>query len=81
MITFRVLVVAGLLLGGTPGIAQVASPAQTWIATWAAPAAARLDQPAQTLPATAQAFPWSKDVPAAVREATPNSFPSAARRR
>jgi lysophospholipase L1-like esterase len=72
MITFRVLVVAGLLLGGTPAIAQVASPAQTWIATWAAPAAARLDQPAQTLPATAQAFPWSKDVPAAVREATPN---------
>ena len=39
--------------------------AETWISTWAAPAFARTDQPAQTLSATAQAFPWSRDVPPA----------------
>ena len=39
--------------------------AETWISTWAAPAFARVDQPPQTLSATAQAFPWSSSVPSA----------------
>ncbi|MEI6761532.1 MAG: SGNH/GDSL hydrolase family protein [Betaproteobacteria bacterium] len=39
--------------------------AQTWISTWAAPAFARVDQPAQTLSPTARAFPWSQNVPTA----------------
>jgi hypothetical protein len=69
---FRTLVAATMLLAGTSAMTQAASPAQTWISTWAAPAVARIDQPAQVLPTAAQSFPWSKDVPAAVREATPN---------
>ncbi|MEI7444553.1 MAG: SGNH/GDSL hydrolase family protein [Burkholderiales bacterium] len=41
--------------------------ADRWIATWAAPGVARMDQPAQTLPASALAFPWARDVPASVQ--------------
>ena len=72
MKNFRTLVAATLMLAGTSAITQAASPAVPWIATWAAPAVARIDQPAQALSAAAQAFPWAKDVPAAVRDATPN---------
>jgi lysophospholipase L1-like esterase len=72
MIRFRALGAATMLLAGASGIAQAASPPQNWVSTWAAPAVARTDQPAQTLSSAAQAFPWSKDMPAAVREATPN---------
>jgi len=52
---------AALILWGV--ICPVA--AQTWISTWAAPAFARVDQPAQTLSSTARAFPWSQYVPTA----------------
>ena len=55
------LIVAAMILGGVS--CNVA--AQTWISTWAAPPYARVDQPAQTLSAAAQAFPWAKDVPVA----------------
>jgi lysophospholipase L1-like esterase len=73
----RVFVAAAALLLGAcaspsgPPSAQAgaASPSQRWIATWAAPAVARLDQPAQTLSAAALAFPWARDVPAAVEAA------------
>jgi len=71
MIRFRGLIAMTMILAGAPAIAEAATPPQNWISTWAAPAMARTDQPAQTLSATALAFPWSKDVPAAVREATP----------
>ena len=72
MISFRALAATTLMLAGWSGITQAASPPLPWISTWAAPAVARTDQPAQTLSSTAQAFPWSKEVPAAVRDATPN---------
>ena len=42
------------------------APAERWVTTWAAPAVARVDQPAQTLSAAALSFPWARDVPAAV---------------
>ncbi len=71
MIRFRCLIAMTMILAGAPAIAEAATPPQNWISTWAAPAMARTDQPTQTLSATALAFPWSKDVPAAVREATP----------
>ena len=61
MRTRYVLAAAAMILGGIS--CQVL--AETWISTWAAPAFARVDQPAQTLSAAAQAFPWSQDVPAA----------------
>ena len=48
---------------------------ERWIATWAAPAVARLDQPAQTLSAAALAYPWARDVPAAVDAAGIGSQP------
>ncbi len=68
------VVVATLLLAGLPAAAQTvdqkANP-DRWIATWTAPQAARLDQPAQSLPASAQAFPWVRDVPQAVKDVTP----------
>ena len=67
---------AALLLGacttplGPPAIQLgVASASEQWIATWAAPAVARVDQPAQTLSAAALAYPWARDVPAAVETA------------
>src|SRR5262249_11456294 len=60
------------LLGGTTGVGQAASPPEHWISTWAAPAVARTDQPAQTLASAAQAYPWAQDVPSAVREAAAN---------
>ena len=53
-------IVAMFIFGGT----SQAAP-ETWISTWAAPAFARVDQPAQTLSAMAQAFPWAQDVPTA----------------
>ena len=70
MLAFRAMGMAALLLAGSAGLIEAA--AQTWISTWAAPGVARTDQPAQALSAAAAAFPWSKDVPAAVRDATPN---------
>src|SRR5689334_15288398 len=60
------------LLGGITGLGQAASSPEHWISTWAAPAVARTDQPAQTLSPTAQAYPWAQDVPSAVREAASN---------
>lgn len=53
----------------------VASASERWIATWAAPAVARVDQPAQTLSAAALAYPWARDVPAAVETAGLGSQP------
>jgi lysophospholipase L1-like esterase len=44
---------------------------ERWIATWTAPQVARLDQPQQSLPASAQAFPWVRDVPQAVKDVAP----------
>jgi lysophospholipase L1-like esterase len=55
--------------------AGAASPSERWIATWAAPAVARVDQPAQTLSAAALAYPWARDVPAAVEAAGLGSQP------
>jgi lysophospholipase L1-like esterase len=66
-----VLTVAAVLIGGVPGVGHAASSLERWIATWAAPAAARVDQPPQTLPAAALAYPWAQDLPPAVKEATP----------
>src|SRR5262249_45344060 len=60
------------LLGEIAGISQAASPPENWISTWAAPAVARTDQPAQTLSPAAQAYPWAQDVPSAVRGAASN---------
>ena len=64
---------AALLLGActTPSAppatqSGLASATERWITTWAAPAVARVDQPAQTLSAAALAYPWARDVPAAV---------------
>jgi lysophospholipase L1-like esterase len=71
MPVFRALVAVSALIIAMPGVANAASPPERWVSTWAAPPVARTDQPAQTLPATAQAFPWTRDVPASVREATP----------
>ena len=65
------LIAATILLVGMPCLANADSPPERWVSTWAAPPVARVDQPAQTLSATAQAFPWAKDVPASVRDATP----------
>jgi lysophospholipase L1-like esterase len=70
MIAIRTTAIAALLLAGSSGF--IGAAAQTWISTWAAPAVARNDQPPMALSAAGQAYPWSKDVPAAVREATPN---------
>ena len=66
-----VLTVVAVLMGGITGAGQAASSPERWIGTWAAPAAARVDQPAQTLPAAALAYPWAQEVPPAVREAAP----------
>ncbi|MFO1080909.1 MAG: hypothetical protein U1E23_09820, partial [Reyranellaceae bacterium] len=68
MTTLRTLAGAALLLAAGSVFTGADAQAQTqaWISTWAAPATARLDQPAQTLSPAAQAFPWSTDVPAAV---------------
>src|SRR4029453_3964366 len=55
--------------------AGAASSSERWIATWAAPAVARVDQPAQTLAAAALAFPWARDVPAGVEAAGLGSQP------
>jgi hypothetical protein len=71
MPVFRALIAATILLVGMPCLANADSPPKRWVSTWAAPPVARVDQPAQTLSATAQAFPWARDVPASVREATP----------
>lgn len=57
----KTLTISVMLLLGVAS--QAAS--DHWISTWAAPAFARVDQPAQTLSATAQAFPWAQDVPPA----------------
>ena len=76
------LAAAALLLGacttpsGPPATQTgVASASERWIATWAAPAVARVDQPAQTLSAAALAYPWARDVPAAVETAGFGSQP------
>lgn len=73
---------AALLLGacttpsGQPATQSgLASASERWIATWAAPAVARLDQPTQTLSAAALAYPWARDVPAAVDAAGIGSQP------
>ena len=79
----RCFVAAAALLFGAcaspsgPPVAQVgaASSSERWIATWAAPAVARVDQPVLTLPAAALAFPWARDVPAAVEAAGLGSSP------
>ena len=71
----RALVIAAPLLAcvlfSAQTAAQQADP-EHWIATWTAPQAPRLDQPAQTLPASAQAYPWVRDVPQAVKDVTPS---------
>lgn len=64
-------IAAAIMLLGTPWVAHADSPPGRWISTWAAPPVVRVDQPAQALSAAAQAFPWAKDVPASVRDATP----------
>jgi lysophospholipase L1-like esterase len=69
------LVIAAPLLAGVPAAAQTAdqqASSERWIATWTAPQAARLDQPPQSLPALAQAYPWVRDVPQAVKDVTPD---------
>lgn len=74
---------AALLLGACAGPsgpsgssgAEASASAPRWISTWAAPAVARGDQPAQTLSAAAQAYPWARDVPAAVQAAGLGSQP------
>ena len=71
MPVLRALIAATILLLGTPWAASADPPPERWVSTWAAPAVARVDQPAQALSAAAQAFPWAKDVPASVRDATP----------
>jgi len=70
----QALVIAAPLLAGVPASAQTADQqarSERWIATWTAPQAARLDQPPQSLSASAQAFPWVRDVPQAVKNVTP----------
>ena len=70
----HVLVLAAPLLAGLPAAAQTAdqqAKSERWIATWTAPQVARLDQPPQSLPASAQAFPWVRDVPQAVKDVAP----------
>ena len=71
MPVLRALIATSILLVGLPSLANADSSPERWVSTWAAPPVARVDQPAQTLSATAQAFPWAKDVPASVRDATP----------
>ena len=71
MPVLRSLIAATVLLVGMPWVANADSPSERWVSTWAAPPVARVDQAAQTLSATAQAFPWARDVPASVRDATP----------
>ena len=71
MKAFRALAVTMVLVAGVATGGYAAPPTENWISTWAAPAAARQDQPAQTLSAAALSFPWAKDVPAAVRDAAP----------
>lgn len=68
----RHLVASALLALGISSAGHAQSPPERWIPTWAAPDVARVDQPAGTLAASARAFPWVNDVPAAVREAAPN---------
>ncbi len=69
----QVLLVTAPLLASVPVAAQTADRqgSERWIATWAAPQVARLDQPPQSLPASAQAFPWVRDVPQAVKDVAP----------
>lgn len=61
MRVLKALTVTALIIWGVTSQAA----AESWISTWAAPAFARVDQPAQTLSASAQAFPWAQDVPTA----------------
>jgi hypothetical protein len=68
----RHFVASALLALGISSAGHAQSPPERWVPTWAAPDVARVDQPAGTLAASAQAFPWINDVPAAVREAAPN---------
>ena len=68
------LLIAAGLLASVPAATQAADPqggTEPWIATWAAPQAARVDQAPQSLPASAQAFPWVHDVPQAVKDVAP----------
>ena len=69
MRTVHGLLAATMLLGAMVGTAPAASAQQPWISTWAAPPVARAEQPAQSLSAAAQAFPWARDVPPAVQSA------------
>ncbi len=71
MLTFRDLAASALLVCAIASLGPAASAQERWIPTWAAPDVARTDQPAQSLAAAAQGFPWSNDVPEAVREAAP----------
>lgn len=68
---FRSMVAAAVLLVGMMGPGNTKQPSENWISTWAAPPVARVDQPAQSLSAAGQGFPWVNDVPPAVREAAP----------
>jgi lysophospholipase L1-like esterase len=61
MRTPHALTTAAMIFAGITSHAT----AETWISTWAAPAIARVDQAPQVLSPTAQAFPWSRDVPSA----------------
>lgn len=71
MTNFRSLFAAIALLAVMPAPADAQPSAEPWISTWAAPPVARLDQPPGTLSAAAQGFPWTNDVPPAVRDAAP----------
>ena len=65
------MILMAAVVGGVSGAGQAASSPERWIGTWAAPAAARVDQPAQALSAAALAYPWAQEVPPAAREAAP----------
>jgi len=70
----HVLLVTAPMLASIPAGAQTAdrqAGSEKWIATWAAPQVARLDQPQQALSESAQAFPWVRDVPQAVKDVAP----------
>jgi lysophospholipase L1-like esterase len=72
MLTFRRLVAPALLALAMSSAGHAQSPPERWIPTWAAPDVARIDQPPQALGPAARAFPWTNDVPDAVREAAPS---------
>ena len=70
----QALLITGPLLASVPTHAQTADRqgiSERWIATWTAPQVARISQPPQSLPASAEAYPWVRDIPQAVKDVTP----------